>query len=85
MAVYEGNALRRSISPDGTGGFMKKRWVLVDFAECPNCGDDAEILTDSDVDGEFYDGDEARCCQCGAIGQFSCDGEDTGYISWEDL
>jgi hypothetical protein len=78
-------APRQSISPDGTGGFMKKRWVLVDFAECPNCGDDAEILTDCNVDGEFYDGDEARCCQCGAIGQFSCDGEDTGYISWEDL
>jgi hypothetical protein len=75
----------QSISPDGTGGFMKKRWVLVDFGECPNCGDDAEILTDCNVDGEFYDGDEARCCQCGAIGQFSCDGEDTGYIIWEDL
>jgi len=61
-----------------------KRWVLVDFDECPECGDDVEILTDCEEKGFFYDGDEARCCACHYPAQFSCDSETPGYISWHD-
>jgi len=62
----------------------EKRWVLVDFGECIECGDDAEILTDCQDKGFFYDGDEARCCNCGLPGQFNCDSETPGYISWHE-
>ena len=63
---------------------MTKRWVLVDFDSCPNCGNDAEILTDCEVSGFYWDGDSAKCCECGTKGVFSCDGENNGYINWDD-
>lgn len=63
----------------------KKRWILVDFDSCPECGNDPEILTASDDPELFFDGDEVRCCQqCGPIGSFSCDEDGSGYINWHD-
>jgi len=61
----------------------RKRWVPIGFAECDECGDDAVwILTDCDDVGYFFDGDDAQCYECGNKGQFSCDAETPGYISW---
>ena len=62
----------------------EKRWVPVEWADCPECGDCAEIHTDSDKEDYFYDGDEARCMVCKSRGWFSCDTETPGYIIWED-
>lgn len=62
----------------------KKKSVKVDFAECVKCGsDDVEISTKCDEDGYFFDGDEAQCRECGLVGQFNCDTETPGYVSWE--
>lgn len=61
-----------------------ERWVLVDFDSCPECGDDAEILTASGDSNRFYDGDKVRCCECHHSGQFSCDSETPGYIVWNE-
>ncbi len=60
------------------------KWVLYDFDECPICGGDAEILTLSNDTSEYYDGDKVRCCECGHTGQFDCDRETDGSISWHD-
>lgn len=61
-----------------------KRWVLVDFDSCPRCGDDAEILTDSEINNQFYEDDEVRCCQseiCDASGSVVSD-DGRAEISW---
>ena len=66
---------------------MNKKWVEVDFEECPVCGDVLECLTSSGkVDGQqhYYDGDEVRCLgdNCDARLQMSCD-EGTAWIGEE--
>lgn len=53
------------------------------FDSCLNCGGDAEVLTDSGEDNVAYDGDDARCSQCGLPGQVIAY-EENGYISWHD-
>ncbi|NQZ89144.1 MAG: hypothetical protein HRT54_16330 [Colwellia sp.] len=61
-----------------------KRWVLVDFASCPRCGDDAEICTDSQEKNIYFEDDEARCCQseiCDTKGAVVVD-DQVAEISW---
>ena len=59
--------------------------------ECAYCGcDDAEVLTDSDIDGTAYDGDKARCATCHCPGSVHVDyncGDDpdaAARIVWHD-
>ena len=55
----------------------------IDFAECEQCGsNDCVIKTDSTETGMYYDGDVITCLECGQKGQFNCDSETNGYISW---
>jgi len=63
-----------------------KKWILVDFASCPRCGDDAEICTSSEVKNQFDDDDEARCCQsetCDSKGVVFVD-DNTAEIRWNE-
>jgi len=62
----------------------KQHWRDVDWAQCPCCGDDVEVLTESD--GEYlFDGDRVRCFGedegCGAKGlQVAVDDDEGLYI-----
>ena len=60
------------------------KWVSVDFDECINCGNNAQIQTDSEDPNYFFDGDSVRCVECNMTGTFSCDTESEGWISWDD-
>ena len=62
---------------------MNKQWKPVSFDNCPECGDEPEVLTDCPDPDYFYDGDQVRCQGCKHRGQFSCDSETPGYIAWE--
>jgi transcription elongation factor Elf1 len=60
-----------------------KYWKHIDWSdECPKCGSGVSVLTDCQVDNEAYDGDEARCEECGLAGWVSI--VDTAYINWKD-
>lgn len=60
-----------------------KYWKSVDFDNCPECGDAAEILTDCTEERMYFDGDDARCMKCDMKGSFSVGDEDwNGSISW---
>ncbi len=55
----------------------------IEFGECEQCGGhDLVIETDSKETEMYYDGDLITCLECGQKGQFSCDSETEGYISW---
>ncbi len=58
-------------------------WQSFD-ASCPNCGDDAEVLTTSELDRCAHDGDEARCDSCRHPGYVSVDPDNGASISWHD-
>ena len=60
------------------------KWITVGFDECINCGNSAQIQTDSKEAGFFFDGDSVRCVECRMTGNFSCDTENEGWISWDD-
>ena len=63
---------------------QKARWVTAGFGDCPICSADVEIFTDGDGAKGFYDGDPARCMECGHAGQFDCDAESPGQINWHE-
>lgn len=51
---------------------MEKKWKIFAGEDCPNCGDNLEVLSESpeenDTDFEqwFTDGEDVRCCsECG--------------------
>jgi hypothetical protein len=55
---------------------------------CCHCGGDSEVLTDTGRDNSAYDGDKARCIDCGCpgvviIGNEDEDSSDNG-IDWHD-
>jgi len=53
--------------------------------ECLHCGSIAEVYTQSDKDNYAYDGEEARCPDCGLYGYVVVDDLDSGaYINWHD-
>ena len=66
---------------------MAKGWKPFDY-DCLHCGGQAEVLTDSTVDGLVYDGDDARCSECGCYGvvQISDDADEANvaWINWHD-
>lgn len=53
-------------------------------AECLHCGSPAEVLTTSGQDNLAYDGDLARCTECGCPGMVVVDGDTAGDIRWHD-
>ena len=54
--------------------------------QCDNCGSDTEIFTEESLeDGYAYDGDEVRCVECGAVGQWSVYDEDEAYTVFHDM
>jgi len=55
----------------------------LEIGECEQCGGhDLVIETSSTETGKYYDGDAITCLECGQYGQFSCDSETDGYVSW---
>lgn len=59
---------------------MQKEWKIFAAENCPNCGDNLEVLSEShetnDTEFEqfFLDGEEVRCCaECGYISTISVD------------
>lgn len=68
---------------------MKKEWKSFGD-ECPRCGSEGEVLTDTNSEYAAYDGDDARCTECGLHGSVTVDDEDengdpTAHISWFDF
>lgn len=56
-------------------------------AECSYCGSDAvEVFTDSGTDYMAYDGDEAKCTECGLPGQvvITDDFDGIADVDWHD-
>ncbi len=51
---------------------------------CPECGDAAEVLTDSGKDNYVYDGDKARCMACHWPGSACIQEDDPAWIDWSD-
>ena len=66
---------------------MPKIWQEFDD-DCMYCGGAAVVLTDSGFDNLAYDGDTARCADCGCPGQVIVDegdeGECVAHILWHD-
>lgn len=66
---------------------MSKKWKIVKWMdECPECGGNVEVFTDSKDDNMAYDSDLARCTDCKRDGWVSVYGEgDNGaHIEWKD-
>jgi hypothetical protein len=53
---------------------------------CLHCGDDAEVFTSTGRDNWAYDGDKARCVECGCPGVVDISGPDDeqASIRWHD-
>jgi len=63
---------------------IERKWKLVVWDECPECGCGAEVFTDAD-ENYAYDGDDARCDgQCGNVGSVTVDGEANAYVNWDN-
>lgn len=60
---------------------------LVDFDNCPHCGDELYAMTDESLEPDlFYDGDTVKCAaepSCGVVGTMVADGE-TCYVSFDE-
>ena len=56
---------------------MKAKWKTITFDECPECGNNVEVLSEHPKDDWVYDGEDARCVdlKCGQKGVTNCDGE----------
>ena len=60
--------------------------------DCPSCGNIAEVLTSCTQKERAYDGDKARCVECGHPGSVSVYGDDelddgdsaAARIAWHD-
>ena len=62
-----------------------KQWKPIEWNdECPECGEDVEVLTDSYTENMAYDGDEARCTECHTKGTVTCADIDEAYIIWDE-
>lgn len=67
-------------SPE-TGQHETKTWKY--FGDCcPRCGDGAEVYTDSEEAGYFFEDDDARCVGCGLTGGVIISESHGAGISW---
>lgn len=67
---------------------MTKQWRPFE-ADCLHCGGGAEVFTESDQGNTAYDGDPARCSECGCPGVVVVDihidpNEGAAAIAWHD-
>ena len=58
--------------------------LMIDWlGPCENCGnEEAVVTTDGDYNG-LYDGDDAKCTECGACGAVHCT-DITAFVIWND-
>lgn len=52
--------------------------------ECRDCGDDLEVLTESEQEGFVFDNDLIRCVACGATGIIDVRDDDDVLIQWHE-
>lgn len=57
-------------------------WHFWENDNCPFCGNIAEVNSPSS--DWAWDGDEARCCECGCPGWIDCDSETDAIVVWHD-
>lgn len=77
------DALRAAVVTLATTKDQAARWVRWEHDQCDYCGGDAEVLT-SAKNGYAYDGDQARCTECGLPGGITCDSESPAVVMWHD-
>lgn len=61
------------------------------YDDCDRCGgSDVQVFTDAKEDGYAFDGDNAKCLECGLLGGVCIDGEENGngdssaHIDWNE-
>ena len=66
---------------------MTAEWKWKPFEDqCIHCGCDAEVYTSLTEPGMAYDGDCARCTECGCPGIVRADGdEEPACVQWHDV
>ena len=71
---------------------MKKEWKVFMGEDCPNCGDNLEVLSEclekDDTDSEqwFVDGEDVKCCaDCGFISSLSVSDDGCAWVQDEDI
>ena len=57
--------------------------------DCPECGGELQVFSDSPEDGWACDGDKVRCIdpECGTTGQISADAEEcchAVFLDWDE-
>ena len=58
-------------------------WYKLDFDQCPDCGDDLEVLQNNDPEYYGYlDGSEVRCVNCDAKLYMTVDEDEACYVNW---
>jgi len=70
---------------DARKALLHRAWA--NGESCPVCGDTPVVLTTVEQDGGewlAYDGAEATCLSCGAVGGVTFDEEDGAWINWDD-
>ncbi len=58
--------------------------IIIEWLDnCENCDNgEAVVTTDGDHEG-LYDGDDAKCTECGACGTIHCE-DGTSFVIWHD-
>lgn len=59
------------------------QWRMIEWDNCPVCGNCPEVFTQSNEDSHVYDGEKAKCAECGLPGTGSADSGSV-YIEWHD-
>ena len=60
-------------------GIEMAEWKDINFDDCPECGGSIQVFTDA-VDGYCYDGDPARCMDCGFKSGMSVDESGNAWV-----
>jgi len=63
---------------------MDKEWKLFPHSDCPICGGEAEVLTESTLERIVFDEDEVRCTDCGLSGFISVEDSECADIVWDE-
>lgn len=61
-----------------------KRWIDFPGTNCPVCGGDPIVLTESLEYNLVYDGDEVKCNDCSHTGFISVEDSECADIIWDD-
>lgn len=63
---------------------VKVDWDFTDCLKCGTCGD-FKVITESDEQDWFFDGDVVVCNECGHKGWVDSLGDGTIDVCWEDV